>query len=77
MLQPRKMKAFLLIGLTGLLLTVLTVLLGLGISVLLREQLTGDEIVFTFWASAMGAVIPDREQGQRPRRPEYILWPAA
>lgn len=40
----------------GLLLTVLTVLLGLGISVLLREQLTGDEIVFTFWASAMGAL---------------------
>jgi undecaprenyl pyrophosphate phosphatase UppP len=40
----------------GVLLTVLTVLLGLGISVLLREQLTVDEFLFISWASAMGAL---------------------
>ena len=40
----------------GFLLAVLTVLLGLGISVLLREQLTIDEIVFMSWASAMGGL---------------------
>jgi undecaprenyl pyrophosphate phosphatase UppP len=40
----------------GILLTVLTVLLGLGISVLLREQLMSDEIMFITWTSAMGAL---------------------
>jgi hypothetical protein len=40
----------------GILLTVFTVLLGLGISVLLRESLRADEIVFISWASAMGAL---------------------
>jgi hypothetical protein len=40
----------------GTVLTILTCLLGVGISLLLREQLTVDEIIFTLWASAMGAL---------------------
>jgi len=40
----------------AIVLAVLTILLGLAISVLLKEQLTIDEIIFTSWASAMGAL---------------------
>ena len=40
----------------GLLLTLLTFLLGLGVSVLLREAVTTDELYFTFWAAGMGAL---------------------
>lgn len=40
----------------AIVLTVLTILLGLAISVLLKEQLTVDEIIFTSWASAIGAL---------------------
>ncbi|HEX9333875.1 MAG TPA: hypothetical protein VF896_18425 [Anaerolineales bacterium] len=40
----------------GIVLTVLTFLLGWGISFLLREQIKDDEIRFTLWASAMGAL---------------------
>lgn len=40
----------------GILLTVVTWLLGIGLSVLLRENLTGDEIVFALWVSAMGGL---------------------
>lgn len=40
----------------GIVLTVITFLLGVGISVLLREQLTLAELGFTLWATSMGAL---------------------
>ena len=40
----------------GIVLTALTFLFGLGISLLLRETLSTAELVFTLWASAMGAL---------------------
>ncbi|HEX6271367.1 MAG TPA: hypothetical protein VFZ43_14105, partial [Anaerolineales bacterium] len=40
----------------GIVLTVLTFLLGLGLSFLVRETLSTAELVFTLWASAMGAL---------------------
>ena len=40
----------------GIVLAVLTFLLGVGISLLVGEALTTAELVFTLWASAMGAL---------------------
>jgi hypothetical protein len=40
----------------GIVLAVLTFLIGWGISILLREQLTDEELRFTLWTSAMGAL---------------------
>lgn len=42
--------------LNGIALALLTFLIGWGISILLHEQLTDEEIRFTLWASAMGAL---------------------
>ena len=40
----------------GIVLTSLTFVLGPGLSLLLRESLTRAEVLFTLWASAMGAL---------------------
>jgi hypothetical protein len=42
--------------LTGIVLALLTFLLGVGISLALREDLTSDELLFTLWATGMGAL---------------------
>ncbi len=42
--------------LNGIALALLTFLVGWGISLLFREKLTDEEIRFTLWASAMGAL---------------------
>src|SRR6185436_12769929 len=40
----------------GIVLAVLTFLIGVGISLVLREKLTDEEILFSLWASTMGAL---------------------
>jgi hypothetical protein len=49
-------EGFLSYWINGLMLTVLTFGVGWGLSLLLREQLTDEELRFTLWAAAMGAL---------------------